>query len=187
MVSSKGRILSTKVDQLDRTKGLAKKAGAESSEFFSGVGGEETQVRKSGLAGVGEMPEDGMGGGFGGVDDLERIVESHQSRLDLRSEQGIMGTTEQERAGFRSDLLCLVEIDAEDLAGHGGCRRRCVEPSFFHQRNEKGTCQLGDLQAKRPDGTGVGSGLDGGGGREGQGRAPPRSRGRRRLRKQSLR
>ena len=83
-------------------KGAAEEVGAEALEFFDGVGGEDLEVVRRPGCWVGELTEereDGVGGGLGGVDEVERMAEGCGGALEQVGDERIVGAAEQKGLG----------------------------------------------------------------------------------------
>ena len=103
----------------------------------------------------------GFGGGLGGVDDGQRVVEGGEGAADGRFEQRVVGAAEKEGAGGGGFGEGFGQVDTEDIVGDG-----VVDPAFFDQGDEEGAGFFVGFEVEGVESPGVGVGLDGGCGGE---------------------
>ena len=104
-----------------------------------------------------------FGGGLGGINDGERVVECGEGAADGGLDEWVVSAAEKEsitRWGFGEGFG---EVDPEDFVGDW-----MVDPAFFYQGDEEGAGLFVGCEAEGVEGVGVGVGSDRCGGGEDQ-------------------
>ncbi len=113
------------------------------------------------MSGEPEICDYCLGGGLGGVDDGEGVVERGESAADCGLEERVVSAPQEQGLSLRSFVEGFGEVDLENFVGDG-----MVDPAFFDQGYQERAGFFVSFEAESVEGLGVGVRLDGSGGGE---------------------